>query len=226
MLTLSLISGLISAVCWMLGDIFLVGFDIELERHKDFLEGTEIKNKRMAVLMLSGSTPRLRFGALIANFSIPFMLCSVYSLYVMAEPSAWAIIAAILFGVGFSLSPVAHVAYYYVGTLCKTLFDEYKRSGKVSAAGESLVNEYIHFLDITWRAAIGITALGWIVYALLILFGKTSLPPLFCLFTPLTVSPLALLVSKLRIGAPYLNGAGFNVALTIFFAVALAFHLM
>jgi hypothetical protein len=111
----------------MLGDIFLVGFDIDLEKYKDFLRDTKIKNHNLAVLMLSGSVPRLRFGALIANFSIPFMLCSVYSLYTLAAPSVWAVPAVALIGIGFALSPVAHVAYYYVGTLCKSLFDEYRQ---------------------------------------------------------------------------------------------------
>ncbi len=225
MLTLSLISGLISGICWLFGDIFLVGFDIDLEKYGDFLQNTKIKNKRLAVLMLSGSIPRLRFGALIAHFSIPFMLFSVYSLYALAEPSAWATVAAILFGIGFSLSPVAHVAYYYVGTLCKALFDEHRHSGKVSVTGQSLVNEYIRFLDLTWAAAIGITALGWVVYTLLILLGKTALPPFFCLLTPLVVSPLALMASKLKIGRPYLNGAGFNIAATVFFTAVLIFYL-
>jgi hypothetical protein len=209
----------------MLGDIFLVGFDIDVEKYGDFLQDTKIKNKRLTVLMLSGSVPRLRLGALLANFSIPLMLFSAYSLYALAEPSIWAVIAGVLLGIGFSLSPVAHVAYYYVGTLCKTLFDEHRRSEKASDAGQTLVNEYVRFLDITWMAAVGITALGWVVYALLILLGKTAFPPLFCLLTPLIVSPLALLASKLNIGRPYLNGAGFNIAATVFFVAALIFHL-
>jgi hypothetical protein len=209
----------------MLGDIFLVGFDIDVEKYKDFLHNTKIKNKRMAVLMLSGSVPRLRFGALIANFSIPFMLFEIYSLYTLATPSVWAAVAAILFGIGFSISPVAHVAYYYVGTLCKSLFDERRRVGKVSEAGQALVNEYVRFMYITWGAAIGVTALGWVTYTLLIVFGQTDFPPLFCLLTPLVVSPLALLASKLKIGRPYLNGAGFNIAATVFFASALIFRL-
>jgi hypothetical protein len=209
----------------MLGDIFLVGFDIDTEKYSDFLQDTKIKNKRLAVLMLSGSVSRLRLGALIANFSIPFMLFEIYALYTLAQPSVWTTVTAILFGVGFSLSPVAHVAYYYVGTLCKSLFDEHRRGEKASEAGQVLVNEYVRFLDIAWTAAVGITALGWIAYTLLILFGKTAFPPLFFLLTPLVISPLALLASKLKIGRPYLNGAGFNIAATVFFAAALIFHL-
>lgn len=134
----------------------------------------------------------------------------------------WSAIAAVLLGVGFSISPVAHVAFYYVGTLCKSLFEDHNRGKAMSKPGETLVNEYGLFMDITWWAAIGITALGWIVYTVLIFMGKTAFPPLFVLLTPLIISPVAgLLSSKLKIGRPYLNGAGFNVGLTTFFLAAL-----
>lgn len=176
--------------------------------------------------MLSGSFPRLRFGALIANFSIPFMLLSAFSLYSLAEPSLWATLAVVLLGVGFSISPVAHVAFYYVGTLCKSLFEEHRQGIPVSKSGGALVNEYMRFMDITWRAAIGITALGWIIYTCLIFIGKTSFPSLFGLLTPLIVSPVAgLLSAKFKIGRPYLNGAGLNIGLTIFFSASLIWYL-
>ena len=223
----SLVSGLISGICWLIGDIFLVGFDIEQEKYQGFLQDTKIKNKRMAVLMLSGSVRRLRFGALIANFSIPFMLFSVFSLYALARPTHWAALAAVLLGVGFSLSPVAHVAYYYVGTLCKSLFADDRRGVSARDTGSALVNEYMFFLNITWSAAIGVTALGWIAYTVLILLGHTAFPPPFFALTPLIISPLALLLtSKFKIGRPYLNGAGFNVGLTVFFTAALIHYLL
>lgn len=223
----SLAAGLASGLCWLTGDIFLVGFEVEEEKYRDFLQGTGIRNKRMAVLMLSGPVSRLRFGALIAHFSIPLMLFSVFSLYSLAEPSLWATVAAVLLGIGFSLSPVAHVAFYYVGTLCKSLLEHRRQGNPPSKPGEALVNEYVLLMDIAWWAAIGITALGWVAYTVLILLGKTAFPPLFCLLTPLVISPLAgLLSARLKVGRPYLNGAGFNVGLTTFFLAALAYYLL
>lgn len=221
-----LIAGLISAICWLIGDIFLVGFDIDEAKYQDFLKNTSIKNKKMAVLMLSGSVPRLRFGALIANFSIPFMLASVFALYNLTNPSPWATAAVTILGIGFSISPVAHVAFYYVGTLCKSLYKNYRQEEPISKSCAELVNEYLYFLNITWRAAIGITFTGWVLYTALILLGKTSFPLLFGLLTPLTVSPVSgLLSAKFKIGRPYLNGAGFNVGLTTFFLAALIWYL-
>lgn len=223
----SLVSGLISGICWLIGDIFLVGFDAEPEKYKSFLQNTKIKDKDMAVLMLSGSVPRLRFGALIANFSIPFMLFSIFSLYTLATPSIWVTISAVLLGIAFSISPVAHVAFYYVGTLCKSLFEDHQSGKAQNSFGENLVNEYRLFMNITWGAAVGITFLGWIVYTILIFSGQTTFPRFFGLLTPLVLSPVAgVLTSVLKIGRPYLNGAGLNIGLSIFFASALICYLL
>ena len=222
---LSLICGLISGICWLIGDILLVGFDAQEEKYKNFLEHTIINNKEMAVLMLDGSIRRLRLGALAAHFSIPFMIFSVYSLYSQAFSSLWGITAAALLGIAFSISPVAHVAFYYVGTLCKSLFDEHNEGKQKNLSGEKLVNEYLLFLNITWVAAVGLTFLGWGIYTILILFGKTTFPNWFFLLTPLIMSPVAgILTSKLKIGRPYLNGAGLNIGLTIFFLAALLYY--
>lgn len=223
---ISLISGLMSALCWLIGDIFLVGYDDKEEDYKDFLKDTLIKDKKMAVLMLNSSTKHLRFGALIANFSIPLMLISIYSLYDLAKPSMWTTIAAICFIIAFSLSPVAHCAFYYVGTLCKSLLKQYNDNKIRNPSGELLVNEYLFFLNLTWIAAVGITFLAWLIYAILIFFSETIFPLLFGLLTPLFISPLAgFLTIKLKIGSPYLNGAGLNIGLGIFFIATLIYYL-
>lgn len=222
---ISLISGLMSALCWSIGDIFLVGYDGKEEDYKDFLQNTKIKDKKMAVLMLNGSTKNLKFGALIANFSIPFMLISIYSLYGLAKLSLWVFISMICFIIAFSLSPVAHCAFYYVGTLCKSLLKQYNDDKIKNPSGELLVNEYHFFLNITWIIAVGMTFLAWLIYAILIFFGETIFPPLFGLLTPLFMSPLAgILTIKFKIGSPYLNGAGLNIGLSIFFIATLIYY--
>lgn len=221
-----LAAGLASGICWLIGDIFLVGFDVEEEKYGAFLSGTGIHNKRLAVLMLSGPSPRLRAGALIANFSIPLMLASVFALYTLAKPSFWSAVAAALLGVGFSISPVAHAAFYYVGTLCRHLYEDHREGRAASGSAQKLVNEYVRFTNITWYAAVGITFCGWLIYALLILLGQTAFPPFFALLTPLLLSPAAgLATAKWKIGRPYLNGAGLNIGLSIFFLAALVYYL-
>lgn len=217
-LLLSLVSGLISAICWLVGDILLLGFNTNNE-HKHFFNQTNIQDKQLATTMLSGSTARLRWGALIANFSIPFMLFSLFGLYLLAQPSVWTWLALGLLGIGFSLSPVAHVAFYYVGTLCKSVYE----NKSIDHANEALINEYSRFLHITWRAAIVVTGLGWLVYSLVILSSQTALPVYFIALTPLVISPLfGLLNAKFRLGSPHLDGAPLNVGLVIFFVATLA----
>lgn len=173
------------------------------------------------MLMLSGSVGRLRLGALVANFSIPLMLVSLYALFGLTNKGLWSYLSITLLGIGFSLSPVAHVAFYYVGLISKKA---YKRSGGQVCSDEDsgLINEAVLFLDITWRTAIALTGLGWLVYSLLIVAGQTILPAYLGLLTPLPLSLLTiLLVEKLRIGRPYLNGAGLNIGFSLFYLLLL-----
>ena len=115
MVLLSICAGLVSGICWLVGDVLLVGFEVDQKRYSQFTKGSLIGNKELAMLMLSASKKRLRWGALLANFSIPLMLAGLYSLFMLAHLSMWNWLAIVFLGIGFVLSPVAHVAFYYVG---------------------------------------------------------------------------------------------------------------
>ena len=80
-------------------------------------------------------------------------LVSLYALFGLTNKGLWAYLSIALLGIGFALSPVAHVAFYYVGIISKKA---YKRSGEQVCSDEDseLINEAVLFLDITWRTAI------------------------------------------------------------------------
>lgn len=225
MVVWSLLAGLVSGICWLVGDICLVGFEVDEAGYGDFVAGSRIGNQRLALLMLAGSRRRLRWGALWAQFSIPLMLAGLYALLELTDKGIWSYLAVGLLGLGFAWSPVAHVAFYQVGVISRTA---YKRSagGPCSELDADLINEAVHFLDLTWRPAVGITALGWLGYSILIWSGQTQLPVFFGFLTPLFGSLLVVFaVDRLRLGRPYLNGAAFNLALSAFFALVLLAYL-
>ena len=225
MVLLSICAGLVSGICWLVGDVLLVGFEVDQKRYSQFTKGSLIGNKELAMLMLSASKKRLRWGALLANFSIPFMLAGLYSLFMLAHLSMWNGLAILFLGIGFVLSPVAHVAFYYVGIISKAAYEQ-SEGKSCSVSNAKLINEVVLFLDITWRVAVGVTALGWLVYSFLIFTNQTILPSYLGILTPLFGSLwVILLVKKLKIGGPYLNGAAFNVAFTIFFILVLWYYL-
>lgn len=224
---LSLIAALISAVAWVSGDIALVGFTPDEKRHADYLRDAHINKKEFAIYMLDGSMPRLRFGALIADFTVPLMLAGLYFLFMFAAPSPWRLLVILLLFIGFATSAPAHIAFYYFGSLSHLLYDNYRTNSRHNRQGEALFNEYVRVTNITWGFAMGFTALGWIGYTILIFSGQTAFPPLFGLMTPLFMSPLAcLLTMQGHLGSPYLNGAGMNLGATVFYLAALIFYLV
>ena len=63
MVLLSICAGLVSGICWLVGDVLLVGFEVDKKRYSQFTKGSLIGNKELAMLMLSASKNRLRWGA-------------------------------------------------------------------------------------------------------------------------------------------------------------------
>ncbi|MDR2091003.1 MAG: hypothetical protein LBP62_05065 [Clostridiales bacterium] len=224
MVEAAVIAGLLSGIIWMFGDIFLVGFAPDANKYTDYLKNLPVKEKKFAYYMLEGSVKRFRAGALCGFFGAPFMLFSLYSQYALSVPSFWSAAALVLLGAGFTLSPPAHIAFYYVGVESKNLYETYKSGEKISADAVGTFDEYVKFLFITWFSAIGATASGWIIFSVLIFAGQTEMPWFFGFFTPIFIVPaLAVLRKYTKIGSPYLDGAGFNVAFILFFIAVLIF---
>ncbi len=222
---LSLTVGLIAAIFWVIGDIALVGFTPDKDRHANYLRDARVTKKEFVIYMLDGSLPRLRFGALIVVVTVPFMLVGLYSLFMLAAPSPWRLLVILFLFIGFATAPPAHIAFYYFGSLSHLLYDNYRAHNRYNRQGEILFNEYVHITNITWGFAMGFVALGWIGYTILIFSSQTTFPPLFGLLTPLFMSPLGVLLTmKGHLGSPYLNGAGINIGTTVFYLAALLYY--
>lgn len=216
----ALIAGLLASVLWIIGDILIVGFTPAPE-HYPLLSETYASqvNVELATLMLSGSTSRLMWGALLAVFSIPLYLYGVFALgYVVKRKIIMAVFLPLFFG--FSYAPLAHASFFYVGEIYKVLMaTDVAAHAQLLAAGAS----FTKVLYITWIASIGFTALGWLVLAILILMGKTYFRRIMALANPIVfVFAIIGICTLLPIPAKdYLGCAAFNVAHFLFFLVLL-----
>jgi hypothetical protein len=221
---LSALSGVLCGITWTIGDILLVGYRPDLGAYPVIAQSPLIRDKDVAVVMLSGSTGRLMAGALIAAFTIPFMFFALYHIWRMIQSGGRRIAAAamaVLF-VAFTWSPLAHAAYFYAGEACKTAI---RMDPAAAEPVLALAAVFIDMIYITWFPAIILTGIGWLLVSLIILRGKTRFPRLFGLLTPLPLSCLFALIYSI---APdllpvSLSGAGFNVAATIFYTLTTVF---
>ena len=216
----SFLAGLFGALAWLVGDILLVGFTPVTEEDLVRYQAGSVTNLRLALYMRSGVDRRLRWGVWLAQFSIWLPLLSLYGLWQMAQPVrglAWAGLLCLL--IGFSLSPLAHGAFYVIAILGKAYCQDYAEEGKANKFLVEALNQANHLLNVTWLSALVITYLGWALYGLAIVTGQTQWPTWFLLAT----TPIWLGLSHyvIRRWTPLFNGAALNLAWVSFYALAL-----
>ena len=220
----SFLAGLFGALAWLVGDILLVGFAPVTEEDLVRYQAGGVTNLRLALYMRSGTDRRLRWGVCLAQFSIWLPLLSLYGLWQMAQPVrglAWAGLLCLL--MGFSLSPLAHGAFYVIAILGKAYCQDYEEAGKANKFLVEALNQANHLLNVTWLSALTVTYLGWALYGLAIVTGQTQWPTWFLLATPLVTTPIWLGLSHyvIRRWTPLFNGAALNLAWVSFYALAL-----
>lgn len=220
----SFLAGLFGALAWLVGDLLLVGFAPVTEEDLVRYQAGGLTNLRLALYMKSGSDRRLRWGVWLAQFSIWLPLLSLYGLWQMAQPVrglAWAGLLCLL--IGFSLSPLAHGAFYVIAILGKAYCQDYEEAGKANKFLVEALNQANHLLNVTWLSALVITYLGWALYGLAIVTGQTQWPTWFLLATPLVTTPIWLGLSHyvIRRWTPLFNGAALNLAWVSFYILAL-----
>ena len=220
----SFLAGLFGALAWLVGDLLLVGFAPVTEEGLAHYQAGGLTNLRLALYMKSGSDRRLRWGVWLAQFSIWLPLLSLYGLWQMAQPVrglAWAGLLCLL--IGFSLSPLAHGAFYVIAILGKAYCQDYEEAGMANKFLVEALNQANHLLNVTWLSALTVTYLGWALYGLAIVTGQTQWPTWFLLATPLVTTPIWLGLSHyvIRRWTPLFNGAALNLAWVSFYVLAL-----
>ena len=216
--TWSTIAFLLSALCWIAGDALIVGFHKpDRRRHGEFID---LMGDDAYAFYTRVHEPRLRWGALVANYSAPLMLAGLYVHWALLRDSAIGLAAVALLGIGFSLSPLAHCGFYPLALASERAYASY-RTGEPDQGALTHARRLHCFLLAAWAPAIVITALGWLLADLAIVLGATPLPRWAALLTPpLQALPCHLLTRLPYPGKPLLDGALFNL-INLVWAIAL-----
>ncbi|MBN9643155.1 DUF6796 family protein [Corynebacterium mendelii] len=218
MFHLSALSLLVAAICWTIGDMLIVGFaKPDKKRFGGFIKtmGDDIY-----AYLLPGSEKRLRWGALIANYSIPLLLFGCWSHWLLMGNTTVGRIGVVLLAVGITLSPLAHAAYYPLAATAKLAWQDY-RDGANETASMVTAREMFVFLKFSWFPAIALSFCGGLLITVSIAAGWTVFPQWMCVFTPTVLLVPCMLATRLPYpGKPLLDGAIFNLVLLVW-AVAL-----
>ena len=132
---------------------------------------------------------------------------------------------AVLLGVGFSLSPLAHASFYPLALASERAHTAHQAyvaaraasSGKEDSEGPDPAalehaRRLYRFLMQAWGPAIGLTALGWLLVCIALGSGATAFPRWSLLLTPpVQALPWYALIRLPYPGKPLLDGALFNI---------------
>lgn len=220
-INLAFIAAILVSICWLIGDIAIVGFEPNPDDYpifsKEYADKVDVE---MAVHMLEGSTNRLMFGALFGALTAPLLLAAMWLVYqFFADKTKWyAVLIYYVLLAGAVLSPLAHAAFFYVGEIHKVIYhtDKIVHPYLIDTA-----NGFIKMLTISWGTAIIVLAVGWLSFAVCVLLKKTLLPRWFALFTPVTLTFIIIPIKNMM-PIPYsgwVGGATFNIAYLTFFVL-------
>lgn len=213
---------ILAALCWIIGDVYLVGFTVDPLDYTLFTDDyVDVLDPTLATLMLEGTTERLMFGTLIACFSTILFVPGVWLVYqAFLDKQKWyafATYSLLLFSV--LLMPLGHAVFFYTGEIHKAIYhlDKSTHSYLIQVA-----QGFTQLHVIAWSTAMVVILLAWFVYSICVFLGKTRLPRWMGGFTPTFIVIYQYIILSMFDSSPwvsYLGAAVFNSAYLIFFVV-------
>lgn len=217
-------SCIFAAICWIIGDFFVAGFEVNPEDYPLFNNTyASVVDIEFATLMLNGSTQRLMFGALIAAMTAPFYLPGMWLIYQSFNDKsrwyAWGLYFVLIISV--VLSPLGHAVFFFTGEIYKAIYNSDPIAHTYLLGTASAFQKMLY---ITWGCAIIIMLLGCLLFAVLIFCGKTKLPRWAGFVTPIFITiyqlPVNHIITNLQVKG-CLGAAAFNISYFIFFLILL-----
>ena len=214
----SLLSGIFAAICWCIGDVLLVGFDVDPSNYPLFSSTYASQvDAELATYMLTGSTQRLQWGAMLAVCSLPFYAYAMFAIWHLIKPTYKKMRAALimLWIVSLCFHPIAHAGFYYVGEIYKAVL------ATDSSAHSVLLDTaqgFEQILMFNWTMAIGTLVVVYLFWAWLVYRRHTLLPRWAVWINPVLFSVLIILLAKI-LPQPlqsWVGAAVFNEANLIF----------
>lgn len=216
---MAFISGIIGAILWIIGDVFVAGFEVNAADYPLFYKTYSDKvDVDLAVLMLEGSQSRLMFGALIAAMSAILFLPAVWLVFqYFKDKSKWyAWGSYYLLVLSVMLMPLGHAVFYYTGEIYKAIYNT-----DVSAHPYLLETAagFQKSLYITWGTAIIVMLVAYLCFSILVFAGKTRLPKWAGFISPLFLTlyqlPVKAMLPPCELKG-WLGAAAFNISYLIF----------
>jgi hypothetical protein len=213
---------LVGALLYAVGDTLLLAGKASIENYPRL---------QPFARLLSGSERMIRFppnrmiwGALLGVFSTPLILAGFWQVYQGlggADGSYWTLITFVLFASASMIGAFVHGTFYYMGEYVHALNDVREDSQGVVA---DMISRHRMVLIVTYAPVLTFIFLASILFAVLVISGRTFFPAWMAAINPVTLTIGWLLFKRILPQAvrDHTEGAGFNIAYLAFFACTTA----
>ncbi len=218
-ITLTRLSGLfaiLGAILYAIGDVLLLASKVNLDQYPKLKPFAKLLSG--AEIMVTLSPSRMIWGALLGVFATPLYIVGYWHMYQgLSGADTQAVLTTIgLFGIGSILGTFVHGTFYFMGEYIHALNDV---SDDSQAVIVKMIERHKSVLIISYAPVLICIILASILFSILVASGTTAFPAWMTWVTPLTLTIVWLVGKRIlpRFIRERLEGAGFNIAFTLFF---------
>ncbi|MFD0338940.1 DUF6796 family protein [Streptomyces sp. NPDC127117] len=214
------IAGVLASIAWLVGDILLLGEPVASPGDHPLLNDYDGMAGVSLAAMLSASTTRLAWGALLGVLTGPLYLVACWHLYQGLRPARrlLSLPPFLLLITGFALAPFAHGSFFYWGQAAKVI----DASGTRSAELTALPGDLAGVLFLPYAVLLACWVLGSVWMAVCVLRCTTAFPRWMCAVNPLICIPVGALFTTLVPGSvgTAIQGAQLSIGNLLFFSLS------
>jgi hypothetical protein len=217
MLRIAGLLALLGALLYAIGDVLLLAGKASLEDYPRLKPFAKLLSDAEKMVVLPPK--RLIWGALLGVFSTPLILAGFWQVYHGLNGAAETLtfITALLFIVASVIGAFVHGTFYYMGEYVQAL-------NKVEDASQAVIADMIarhrKVLIITYGPILLLIVIASVLFSVLVASGKTAFPVWMAAINPVTMTIAWMLLKRIlpQFVRDWTEGAGFNIAYSIFFA--------
>lgn len=207
---------ILGAFIYTVGDVLLLAGKIDINEYPKLKPFQKLLSD--AEKMLSLSSEKMLWGALLGVFSTPLILAGFWQVYqgLAGGNETFRLITGILFAIASVIGTFVHGTFFYMGEYVKALNSVNEDSQQVIA---DMIGRHRKVLIITYPPVLLFIVIASILFSIMASTGLTHFPPWVAAVNPVTLTILWLLLKRVlpRFITDATDGAGFNIAYFAFF---------
>ncbi|MFN3492682.1 MAG: DUF6796 family protein, partial [Anaerolineales bacterium] len=184
----------VGALLYAIGDALLLASKVNLDEYPKLKPFTKLLSDAEKMVTLSSN--RMIWGALLGVFATPLVLIGFWQIYQgLGGANVWATLATIgLFGSASVIGAFVHGAFYYMGEYIQALNQVEEKSQDVIV---KMIERHKKVLIITYAPVIIFILIASILFSVLVYSGKTLFPTWIAFINPVTMTAAWMLIKKI-----------------------------